>query len=370
MLKAGYMEKWTYHNTYSGTPQGGIISPLLSNIYLHEMDMFAEGLILKFDAGKGRARNPDYRKLERTIHNSWKKLKEMQAAGVDDNEINEVKQLIKDTRAKMHKTNSGDPFDPNYRRLRYCRYADDFVFGVIGSKAEAIQIYNEIREFIGEHLNLEISEDKSGIHHFKKRFRYLGYNVRSNVANRLMKLRMRGVVATRRTIRGTANLSVPTDVGLKFALNHGYVKRSNLKVTSRPYLLNRGDEEIIMTHNAELRGLAQYYALANDVKTKLGWLSFVSTGSLLATLSNKHKSTINKMHKKLSKNGELVHLMNVKGKSQRVVVYKLKHLKKPSRASDVTRLKVRFEAKFSCLAFGPHFYPTAPSLGPLIGCSA
>jgi RNA-directed DNA polymerase len=71
------------------------------------------------------------------------------------------------------------------------------------------------------------------------------------------------------------------------------------------------------------------------MKTKLGWLSFVSTGSLLATLSNKHKSTINKMHKKLSKNGELVHLMNVKGKSQRVVVYKLKHLKKPPRAADV-----------------------------------
>jgi RNA-directed DNA polymerase len=127
MLKAGYMENWTYHNTYSGAPQGGIISPLLSNIYLHEMDMFAEDLKSKFDAGTRRAANPSYTRLGNTIHRSWDKLKAMQEAGADENEMISIKQLIKDTRAIMLKTNSKDPFDPNYRKLHYCRYADDFV---------------------------------------------------------------------------------------------------------------------------------------------------------------------------------------------------------------------------------------------------
>jgi len=337
MLKAGYMENWTYHNTYSGAPQGGIISPLLSNIYLHEMDMFAEDLKSKFDAGTRRAANPSYTRLGNTIHRSWDKLKAMQEAGADENEMISIKQLIKDTRAIMLKTNSKDPFDPNYRKLHYCRYADDFIFGIIGSKTEAIRIYNEVKEFTSEHLNLEVSEEKSGVSHFEKGVKYLGYRVRSNVTNKLMKVRVRGRVVTRRTIRGVVSLLVPPEVGINFALTHKYVNPSNLRTISRPQLLNRSDEEIIFAHNAEFRGLAQYYALAKNVKDKLSWLEYANTGSLLSTLANKHKSTIRKMHKRLSVNGELVYWTKVKGKSRRIVVYKLKHLKRPSRFSDADK---------------------------------
>ena len=57
MLKAGYVEDWKYHNTYSGTPQGGIISPILANIYLHELDCYMETLIADFKRGKQEAVN-------------------------------------------------------------------------------------------------------------------------------------------------------------------------------------------------------------------------------------------------------------------------------------------------------------------------
>jgi RNA-directed DNA polymerase len=338
MLTAGYMENWTYHNTHSGTPQGGIVSPLLSNIYLHEMDILADNLKSKFDVGKKRAINPEYQKHAQMIRKSWRKLKSMQETDADENDMLVIKQLIKGTRTSMHKTNSKDPFDPKYRRLHYCRYADDFIFGIIGSKAEAIQIYEEVKSFTSEKLNLEISKDKSGVSHFEKGVKYLGYMVRSNVANKLMKVRTNGRVATKRTIRGVVSLQVPSEVGLKFALNHSYINPSNLKAIDKPYLLNRSDEEIILAYNSEFRGLAQFYALAKDVKEKLGWLEYVKTSSLLATLGHKHKMSASKMHKRLSDKGELVFWTKVKGKSKQIVVYKLKHLKVPSRFSDSDKM--------------------------------
>jgi len=61
MLKAGYVEDWQYHKTYSGTPQGGIVSPILANIYLHEFDEFMEKKKQEFDRGKERRRPTEYR---------------------------------------------------------------------------------------------------------------------------------------------------------------------------------------------------------------------------------------------------------------------------------------------------------------------
>ena len=61
-LKAGYMEDWVYHNTYSGTPQGSLISPILANIYLNELDVFMAKYAESFNCGKGRKINPAYKK--------------------------------------------------------------------------------------------------------------------------------------------------------------------------------------------------------------------------------------------------------------------------------------------------------------------
>ena len=335
MLKAGCIEDWNHHGTYTGTPQGGIISPLLSNIYLHEMDIFAEKLKCEFDAGKGRRRNAVYRQYESIIHKGWKRIGRVQDAGGDEIEVARIRQQISDAQSRQRQVHYGDPFDPTYRRLHYCRYADDFTIGIIGNKAEAAGIFNKVKEFINGSLNLEISEEKSGISHFEKGFEYLGYVVASNVANKLMKVRNLGGVALKRTIRGAVTLQVPTRVGLSFAKNHGYIRAKDHRATHINTLLRRSDEEIILTYNAEFRGLALYYALAKDVKRKLGWLEYVKTGSMLATLAAKHKSSMNKMHKMLSDNGELVYKTQVKGKTKRLVVYKLKHLKVPGKSARV-----------------------------------
>jgi group II intron reverse transcriptase/maturase len=110
-LEAGYLEDWQYHRSYSGTPQGGILSPLLANIYLNELDEFIEDVLIpQYTRGQERGTNVEYNHLGYLIGRARK---------VGD--VDRVKQLEKERR----RLPSQDVNDPNYRRLHYIRYADD-----------------------------------------------------------------------------------------------------------------------------------------------------------------------------------------------------------------------------------------------------
>jgi group II intron reverse transcriptase/maturase len=112
-LEAGYLEDWQYNKTYSGVPQGGILSPLLSNVYLHELDTFIEGeLIPQYTRGERRACNPEYTRLSGQIKVARKR---------GDGE------LVRRLEQQRRQLPSQDTHDPNFRRLKHCRYADDFV---------------------------------------------------------------------------------------------------------------------------------------------------------------------------------------------------------------------------------------------------
>jgi len=107
-LKAGYCEEWTYHPTHSGTPQGGIVSPILSNIYMDRLDKFVENtLIPEYTQGQARKDNPKYQSLRYQFRQN-RKMGNLERA--------------KELRKAMQQYPSGDPQDPDYRRLRYIRY--------------------------------------------------------------------------------------------------------------------------------------------------------------------------------------------------------------------------------------------------------
>jgi hypothetical protein len=126
MLQAGYLEEWRWHETLSGAPQGGVCSPILSNIYLDKLDQFVERVLLpKYNQGELRRANPPYKKLERSIARAKKKGD---------------RKAVHALRKQRRKYASRDPQDPNYRRLRYIRYADDWLLGCSGPKAEAEEI--------------------------------------------------------------------------------------------------------------------------------------------------------------------------------------------------------------------------------------
>ena len=270
MLQAGYLEDWEWNPTLSGAPQGGVVSPILSNIYLHRLDIFIEGtLIPQYTRGAYRAHNRTYGAVTQAIRRAH-------ACGDRDN----VRRLRKQQRALP----SVDPHDPGYRRLRYARYADDHLLGFSGPKAEAEKIKQRLTEFLRDDLKLELSADKTLITHARTRAaRFLGYEI--TVQHNDTKT-TRG----RRSVNGNIGLRVPvTVVQAKCAQ---YTQRG--KPLRRTRLMNENEYTIIGTYGAEYRGIAQYYLLAGNV-SRLNRLRWDMERSMLTTLAAKRRSTPWKM---------------------------------------------------------------------------
>jgi len=277
MLTAGYLEDWRWGATLSGVPQGGIASPVLSNIYLHKLDVFVETVLIpEYTRGRLRARNPEYRKVEYAI-----------AAARRNGDRAQVRSLYR----RRHSLPSQDPHDPGYRRLRYCRYADDTLLGFAGPKAEAEEIKQKLAAFLREDLKLELSPGKTLITHARtQRARFLGYEI--SVASRDHRTRRPSGTdrRNRRSLSGTIVLHVPAPV-VK-AKSAPYLSRG--KPARRNPMVNDSDYNIVARFGAEYRGIVQYYLLAGDV-FRLHRLRWVMETSMLKTLASKHRSTVTKM---------------------------------------------------------------------------
>src|SRR5205085_2142508 len=180
---------------------------------------------------------------------------------------------------------SQDMADPTYRRLHYVRYADDWLLGFAGPKAEAAEIKVRLQGFLRDHLKLELSTDKTLITHAgDTAARFLGYEISSMHADD--KLDHRG----RRSVNGHVMLKVPWDAIT--ATCSRYERRGKPEV--RPHLLDDDDFSIIGRYGAELRGYANYYALAHNVG-KLYRLKWTMETSMLKTLASKHRSGVTQM---------------------------------------------------------------------------
>ena len=277
MLQAGYLEDWTWGATLSGVPQGGVASPVLSNIYLHTLDVFVETVLIpQYTRGRLRARNPEYRAVEREIVKARRK-----------GDRAEVRSLYR----RLHRLPSQDPRDPSYRRLRYCRYADDTLLGFAGPKAEAEQIRARLAEFLREDLGLQLSPDKTLITHARtQRARFLGYEI--SVASRTHRTRRPSTTdkRNRRSLNGTIVLHVPPSV-IK-AKSAPYLSRG--KPACRNPIVNEADYNIVARFGAEYRGIVQYYLLAGDV-FRLHRLRWIMERSMLKTLARKHRTSVTRM---------------------------------------------------------------------------
>lgn len=272
-LKSGYMEDWKYNTTLSGCPQGGILSPLLSNIYMDQFDQFMKAQILPaYNRGRKRAENKAYKALRKQTekhmrHQDWERVKE----------LNKQSQSIP----------SKDTSDPTFRRLHYIRYADDWLLGFSGPKQEAVKVKEEIKTFLAERLNLTLSEEKTLITHAKtQKARFLGYDI--HVLQQDAKHDRRG----QRCINGAIGLRVP-DEKMKDKARQ-YMKGG--KPTHRKERGANSDFDILAQYQSEFRGFAQYYLLAYNAH-QLHRLKRIMELSLARTLANKYKTTVNKIFK-------------------------------------------------------------------------
>ncbi|MBG9587685.1 reverse transcriptase domain-containing protein [Cytobacillus firmus] len=319
-LKAGYLEDWTYHNTYSGTPQGGIISPILSNIYLNELDKYMDKKINEFNKGNERKRNSEYRKQEKRLATCRAKYKEKWGE-LNENEKREAIKEIKTLKSTLLETQYYNPMDSNYKRIRYARYADDFLVGIIGSKEDAIKIKEDLTVFLKEQLKLELSQEKTLITHSSKKARFLSYDITVSRDENASSTK-NGVL--KRNNNYKVKLYVPKEKWVKNLTEKGCLKIINddWKPMHRAYLISYDDLEILSIYNAEIRGLYKYYKLANNVSV-LNKHYFIMKYSMLKTFANKYKTSVKKIIKKYNVNGEFgIEYDTKKGKKTRVLYNK------------------------------------------------
>lgn len=307
MLRAGYMDQWTYHNTYSGSPQGSGCSPILANIYLNELDKFISSYKTDFDIQTDEARKNTY-EYQRTVSKIYKrgvKARKLQFSG-DEAKRKAVIQEIKALQQSRLDMPAYPVFDQDYRKIQYNRYADDFVIGIIGSKEDAQRVKDDVRDFLQNRLKLTLSEEKTRITHSSELIRYLGYDF---AMSRTKDTKRGSDGKLYRCWYGRVKLYVPQDKWFGKLLEYKALKiskdssgKERWKALHRGYLVNRSNEAIVSKYNAEIRGIYNYYWLAENV-TVLNDFYYIMKGSMYRTFAAKYKSSLKKMAAKYEKDG-------------------------------------------------------------------
>jgi group II intron reverse transcriptase/maturase len=285
-LKAGYIEFGNLHDNLSmGTPQGSILSPLLCNIFLHELDKFVEELKKNYNRGTKRQRNLENTKLQN-------KLKHWRKRNYDKTRPSEYETLLKQLKASPSIKR-----DETYIRINYIRYADDFVIGVEGSYTLTNEILNKVSLFVEEKLNLKFNPDKTGITCYAyKPFKFLGFIIRAphfkGITKPLERIKIKDKIITRRK-KLRISIHMDTEKVLKKLQANGFIakrtshahhKKLEVRGTFKGNLINIDHADILKYYNSVVRGLLNYYSFAKNRQdlARIGWLIKESCALTLA----------------------------------------------------------------------------------------
>jgi group II intron reverse transcriptase/maturase len=293
LLKAGYLDtNFSFHHTDSGAGQGSVCSPVLANIYLDKLDKYMEQVIERDTLGKYRKQNPEYARARYTL----KKAK-----------ANKDKPAIKSSVKKLKTISSVDVMDPNFRRVRYVRYADDFLIGTISDKAYAVQLKAEISNFLWDVLHLRLSDEKTKITNAKHdKAKFLGFfisksifssiKIEMDVENMIRKLQQNGMCdGSGRPIGVTKILQLPI-------------------------------EDIIKYGNQVLRGLLHSQQGCHNFYK--GWrIQYIVQFSIAKTLARKFDISMKKVFRKFGKSLTASY-KNAKGKVKTIALALFKSFKR------------------------------------------
>lgn len=295
-LKAGYVEDFQYHTTISGTPQGGIISPILANIYLHELDRKVMELKEKFDKQSTRHQTPEYLRLAKRRQTLQKKINRVKG---EEREL-----AIKEYKAVCSQKLKTPARMSDDKKLVYCRYADDFLIGISGSRKDCEEIKEILREFLSTQYQLELSAEKTKITHSAERVRFLGYDI---AVRRSQKVKKRADGVKQRTLNNTVELTVPLeDKIMQFLFKNDIIEQKpsgEIWAVCVPRLRHLSEVDIVNRYNAQIRGICNYYCLAVNYY-KLNYFRYLMEYSCLKTLASKSNSTTRKIIQKYRHDGK------------------------------------------------------------------
>ena len=326
-LKAGYIKDWRYHQTYSGTPQGGILSPILANIYLNELDNKVMEIKTRFEKVRNKGLTTEYRRLKSRIDRL--EIKAKTATGDEKSEITKKIKNLKKQRLQI-------PCRPNTdKNIAYIRYADDFLLAIKGCREDCIAIKAELAEYLKSELKLTLSEEKTLITHSAKKVHFLGYNIS---VRRSQEIRTDSLGRKSRSMNGTVELTVPLEKIEKFMFDKGVIKQIEARKfhpVHRSGWLFLPDYEILERYNSEIRGILNYYQLAANYN-KLNYFCYLMEYSCLATLAGKYSSTISKIRDKYAcGKGWSVRYKTASGASRKKKIVKLNDCKESDTFEDV-----------------------------------
>lgn len=300
-LNAGFLEQWQFHKTYSGTPQGGIVSPVLANIYLDKLDKYMKEYISEFDKGERKEQRKEYNDLTYKKRLVMRELKQ----ATDDKSRKVYVKRVKELDRQRSTTPCLEPMDSNYRRLKYVRYADDFLIGIIGSKKDANKVKENVKQFLVDKLALELSDEKTLITHSEKAAKFLGYEISIRKSNQQKRDKL-GRLS--RVYGNKVYLKVTTEAMKKKLLELGALQfkyhngHEQWKPKHRSELINNDDLEILERYNSEIRGFYNYYSIANN-SSELNTFYYIMQYSMYKTFAGKYHSTVYKICQKYKSNG-------------------------------------------------------------------
>lgn len=317
LLRAGYKEEGVLKPSKKGCPQGGIVSPILANIYLDELDSFVHTLIEQHNYGQRRA-NKEYERLRgkrdrlRFYRDANGKYLPRPKTEIP---LHEVRRLSKE----MRELPSKEPMDVNYRRLTYVRYADDWVIGITGPKSFAEDIRNKIKDFLWERLKLTLSTEKTHISHLSTEGgNFLGFQIKCGgtgtySGRSITTSEISDIRGSKRTVGWQPRLFIPMDKIIKRLSEKNFCTSDGFPLKKKGWIMY-DDDVIIARYNSVLRGIRNYYAPADNLGSSMNRINYIVKFSCAHTLAAKHRTRISKQLRRKDSNSIKRLLDEVPGK--------------------------------------------------------